>query len=135
MERSTTQRVGTGVKPRLRMSPGLFGRRRPTLGRVHKQFALRGSLRGIRKPKYRARLAEQQALVQAQRQALDQDLAALLEAEPELRRKFQHLTSVPGIGLTMAIVLVAETNGFSLVTNERQLASYAGRTWCSVRAG
>jgi transposase len=36
------------------------------------------------------------------------------------------LTSIPGIGLTTAIVVVAETNGFILVENERQLASYAG---------
>jgi len=34
--------------------------------------------------------------------------------------------SIPGIGLTTAIVVVAETSGFVLVENERQLASYAG---------
>ena len=73
-----------------------------------------------------ARLAERQALVQTQLRAVDQDLAALLAAETELRQKLEHLTSVPGIGLTTAIVLVAEMNGFSLITNERQLASYAG---------
>ena len=33
---------------------------------------------------------------------------------------------MPGIGLTTAIVVVAETNGFVLIENERQLASYAG---------
>lgn len=57
---------------------------------------------------------------------MDQDLAALLDAEPELARKLAHLTSVPGVGLTMAIIVVAETNGFVLMENERQLASYAG---------
>ncbi len=57
---------------------------------------------------------------------MDQDLAALLKAEPELAGKLAHLNSVPGMGLTTAIVVVAETNGFSLVENERQLASYAG---------
>ncbi len=73
-----------------------------------------------------ARLAAQQRLVQQHLQAIDEDLAALLEAEPELRRKLALLTSVPGIGLTTAIVVVAETSGFVLVDNERQLASYAG---------
>ncbi|WP_426061508.1 IS110 family transposase [Hymenobacter sp. B1770] len=58
--------------------------------------------------------------------AVDQDLAALLAAEPELARKLAHLTSVPGIGLTTAIVVVTETTGFALIENERQLASYAG---------
>ena len=72
------------------------------------------------------RLAAQQQLIVQQLKAVDQDLAALLAAEPELARKLAHLTSVPGIGLTTAIVVVAETNGFILVENERQLASYAG---------
>ncbi len=73
-----------------------------------------------------ARLAAQQQLLVSQLKALDQDLADLLKAEPELARKLGHLTSIPGIGLTTAIVVVAETNGFVLVENERQLASYAG---------
>jgi len=72
------------------------------------------------------RLAARQQLLKQQVKAVDQDLAALLEAEPELARKLAHLTSVPGIGLTTAIVVVAETNGFVLIENERQLASYAG---------
>jgi len=73
-----------------------------------------------------ARLAAQQQLLVSQLKALDQDLADLLQAEPELARKLGQLTSIPGIGLTTAIVVVAETNGFVLVENERQLASYAG---------
>jgi len=73
-----------------------------------------------------ARLAAQQQLVIQQLAALDQDVAELLAAEPELARKLTHLTSIPGIGQTTAIIVVAETSGFVLVENERQLASYAG---------
>lgn len=51
-------------------------------------------------------------------------MAELLTAEPELARKLKQLISIPGIGLT--IVVVAETSGFVLVENERQLVSYAG---------
>jgi len=72
-----------------------------------------------------ARLSAQQQLVVQQLKALDQDLADLLTAEPELARKLAHLTSIPGIELTTVIV-VAETSGFVLVENERQLTSYAG---------
>ena len=72
------------------------------------------------------RLSAQQQLLLTQLQAIDRDLADLLHAEPELARKLAHLTSVPGIGLTTAITVVAETTGFALVANERQLASYAG---------
>lgn len=72
------------------------------------------------------RLTVRQQLLDQQLLAVDQDVAALLKAEPELSRKLAQLTSIPGIGLTTAIVVVAETNGFVLVENERQLASYAG---------
>jgi len=72
------------------------------------------------------RLVDQQQLLASQLKALDQDLADLLKVEPELARKLGQLTSIPGIGLTKAIVVVAETNGFILVENERQLASCAG---------
>ena len=73
-----------------------------------------------------ARLATQQQLVTHQLKDLDQDLADLLTAEPERARKLAHLTSIPGIGLTTAIVVVAETNGFVLVEDERPLTSCAG---------
>ena len=72
------------------------------------------------------RLAARQHRLKQQLQAIDQHLADLLQAAPELARKLAHLTSVPGIALTTALVVVAETNGFVLIENERQLASYAG---------
>lgn len=57
---------------------------------------------------------------------MGQDLAELLKAEPEIARKLAHLTSLPGIGLFTATIVVAETNSFVLVENERQHTSYAG---------
>lgn len=72
------------------------------------------------------RLATRLQLLAQPLKAIGQDLAALLAAEPALARKLAHLTSVPGIGLTTAMVVVAETSGFELMENERQFASYAG---------
>ena len=72
------------------------------------------------------RLATRVQLLSQQLKAIGQDLAARLAAEPELARKLAYLTSVPGIGLTTAMVVVAETSDFELMENERQLASYAG---------
>ena len=73
-----------------------------------------------------ARLAAQQGLIMQQPSALDQNLAELLTAEPELARKLSQLTSIPGIGPATAIAVVAETSGFVLAENGRQLAAYAG---------
>ncbi|TYZ12646.1 IS110 family transposase [Hymenobacter lutimineralis] len=53
-----------------------------------------------------ARLAAQQQLILQQLAALDQDLMELLAAEPELARKLAQLTSIPGIGLTTAILVL-----------------------------
>ena len=36
------------------------------------------------------------------------------------------LCSLPGIGLLTAATILGETNGFDLIRNKRQLASYAG---------
>ena len=73
------------------------------------------------------RLSAQQKLLLPQLQAIDQDLADLLQAEPELARKLAYQTSVPGISLSsaitvmaitvMAITVVAETSGFALIGN------------------
>jgi transposase len=67
------------------------------------------------------RLATRVQLLRQQLKAISQDLAVRLAAEPELARKLAHLTSVPGIGLTTAMVVGAETSGFELMENERQL--------------
>ena len=36
------------------------------------------------------------------------------------------LCSLPGVGLLTAATILGETNGFDLIRNKRQLASYAG---------
>ena len=77
------------------------------------------------------RLATRLQLLGQQLKAIGQDLAALLAAEPELARKLTHLTSVPGIGLTTAIVVVAETNGFGLMETSGNSPPTPAWMWCS----
>lgn len=36
------------------------------------------------------------------------------------------ISSIPGIGNLTAVTIIAETNGFELITNKKQLVSYAG---------
>ena len=47
-------------------------------------------------------------------------------ATRSLREGIARLRSIPGIGPIVAITLVAETDGFALFDNKRQVASYAG---------
>lgn len=73
-----------------------------------------------------ARLAQLEALLAAQVAEIEAQMAQLVAADPVLACKIGHLTSLPGVGLVTAATVVGETNGFALVENERQLASYAG---------
>lgn len=72
------------------------------------------------------RLQQRQALFEAQMAEIDAQTAAVVASTSELARKLAQLTSVPGVGLTTAVTIVAKTSGFALVENERQLASYVG---------
>jgi transposase len=51
-------------------------------------------------------------------QILDQDIV--------LKKKIGHITSIKGVADLTAVVVVAETNGFALINNSKQLISYAG---------
>ena len=73
-----------------------------------------------------ARMKARIAFINKQEQAIKEEIQALVVADQEIKKNVALLCSIPGIGeLTSAIVL-AETNGFELIRNRRQLASYAG---------
>ncbi|TXK36696.1 IS110 family transposase [Pontibacter qinzhouensis] len=72
------------------------------------------------------RLEKSIRLVEVQLKEIKEEIGELISREEQLARKVQHLTSVPGVGLLTAATVLAETNGFALITNVRQLVSYAG---------
>jgi transposase len=50
----------------------------------------------------------------------------LIEQDLHLKQKVQLLSSVKGVGVLTAATVIAETNGFALFENQKQLISYAG---------
>jgi len=54
--------------------------------------------------------------------AIDQHLAD----KEEVKQKVDHICKIKGVGTLTVAVLLAETNGFALFENSRQLVSYAG---------
>lgn len=54
------------------------------------------------------------------------EVAAMIAKDDELKKMIMIICSLPGVGLLTAAVVLAETNGFDLIRNRRQLASYAG---------
>jgi transposase len=65
-------------------------------------------------------------LLDKQIESIQQEVHQLVEADSELKRKLEHITQIEGVGLMSAITVIAETNGFALIENGKQLVSYAG---------
>jgi transposase len=65
-------------------------------------------------------------LLNKQETAIKEEMGALAKNEKELKTELTLLCTIPGIGTLTAATILAETNGFELVRNKRQLASYAG---------
>jgi len=72
------------------------------------------------------RIKERIKLLDKQDQAVQKEIKELINKDTEIKSNAKLICSIPGIGLTTAAVILAETNGFELIRNRRQLASYAG---------
>lgn len=73
-----------------------------------------------------ARTKKRIALLDKQDKEIKEELAELIKTDPEMKKVVIILCSVPGIGLLTAATILGETNGFDLIRNKKQLASYAG---------
>lgn len=59
-------------------------------------------------------------------EVIENNIQEMIKKDPVLSKKYDAVTSIKGVGLMAFAVLIAETDGFSLVKNVRQLTSYAG---------
>lgn len=65
-------------------------------------------------------------LLDRQEKEIKQEIADLIKQDKEVSENIKLIRSVPGVGVLTAATILSETNGFELITNKRQLASYAG---------
>lgn len=54
------------------------------------------------------------------------EINAVVQLDEQVKILMALICSIPGIGKLTAAIILAETNGFELIHNKRQLASYAG---------
>lgn len=73
-----------------------------------------------------SRVKKQIALFDKQEQEIKAELAALVKQNEAVKKKVELIASIPGVGTLTAVTVLAETNGFELIRNKRQLSSYAG---------
>lgn len=77
-------------------------------------------------PETRKRYQARMDLLKEQTDQIEQEIRDLIAADEELDLKITKLQTIPGIGFVTAATVVAETNGFAAITNQKQLTSYAG---------
>lgn len=57
---------------------------------------------------------------------LEKDIHKIIMKDTLLKSKYDKISKIKGVGMLTFSVIVAETNGFELFENQRQLVSYAG---------
>jgi transposase len=57
---------------------------------------------------------------------IETEIKKLVENDTLLKEKIDNVCTIKGVSFITAILIVAETNGFALVGNQRQLVSYCG---------
>jgi len=77
-------------------------------------------------PQIIKRLKQKIDLVEEQCLAIELELKTMVREDQYLSGKVEKVVSIPGVGFLSAISIIAETNGFILIKNGKQLASYAG---------
>jgi transposase len=73
-----------------------------------------------------ARMKKQIQFLSKQEQEIRAEIAALIQQDEGVKKSIKLISSVSGIGVLTAATILAETNGFDLIRNKRQLTSYAG---------
>ena len=73
-----------------------------------------------------SRIKKQITFFYKQEKEVTAEIAELIKQDQEIKKAIEMMCSVPGVGVLTAATVLAETNGFELIRNKRQLTSYAG---------
>ncbi len=72
------------------------------------------------------RIKDRIKMVNGQLKEIMAEIVVTIKSGTELSQTIKLITTVPGIGVLTAAIILAETNGFELIRSQKQLASYAG---------
>lgn len=61
-----------------------------------------------------------------QEQEIKKEITQCVNQDPTIKKEVERICSIPGVGELTAAIVLAETNGFELIRNKKQLVSYAG---------
>ena len=72
------------------------------------------------------RMTSRIKFLNSQEKEIKDDITVIVKGNADLQQIINRVTTIPGIGALTATIVLAETNGFELIRNKSQLASYAG---------
>jgi transposase len=72
------------------------------------------------------RIQKRIQFLNAQEKEINKEVSDLTKTDAQVKNSIETVMSIPGVGLITAATVLAETNGFELIRNKRQLVSYAG---------
>jgi transposase len=72
------------------------------------------------------RLEVRLQLMNQQEKEIKNDIQKCIDTDDKVKKTIKNLTTIPGVGELTAVTILAETNGFELIRNKKQLTSYAG---------
>jgi len=72
------------------------------------------------------RIQKRITLLNKQEKEIQQEIAKMAKEDLEVSSSIEGIRSITGVGLLTTVTVLAETNGFELIRNKRQLTSYAG---------
>ena len=73
-----------------------------------------------------SRINERIGMLDRQEKEIMAEIKSAVKTDEKVTAAVEFLSSLPGVGLLTAAAVLGETNGFELVRNKKQLASYAG---------
>lgn len=73
-----------------------------------------------------SRLTQRLRLMNKQEKEIKLDIEECLRSDQSVKDIVDTICTIPGIGTLTAVIILAETNGFELIRNKKQLTSYAG---------
>jgi transposase len=72
------------------------------------------------------RFEERIKFIEKQIKHIEKNMKEQVNENPELKNKINNICKVKGLGFITVVTIIAETNGFNLIKNSRQLVCYAG---------
>src|SRR3989337_803627 len=109
------------LKQKTRESEQLVGERTLVKNPLHaEQTEAYPGKESIARMKTRINLLNKQVI------EIKEEMSVLVKGNTEVKKSVELISSITGIGTLTAVTVLAETNGFELIRNKRQLTSYAG---------